>query len=352
MILRTRAGGWPRWWLRRGITSCLLRPLAWLFAALAAARRATFAHGWRRAGWQAPVPVIVVGNVTAGGAGKTPVVLALARALRAQGWTPGIVSRGHGRDRAAPDPLGVEPEDDPARTGDEPLMLRRMAACPVWVGRHRAVAARALLAAAPDVDVLLSDDGLQHLALARNIELVVVDARGPGNGCLLPAGPLRERWDRRRDATLGPPAALALAVSEAPRFEVRRMLGALRPLRGGPALAAQAFARTMAGRRVAAAAGIGDPSQFFAMLRSGGITLAQTLGLPDHATFDRDPLAGLDADAVIVTEKDALKCSPGHLSHDRIWVAGLQVELDPHFLPWLSARLRAMNGRRDGLSPA
>lgn len=351
MTRRARAGGWPRWWLRRGAAAWLLLPLAWLFGALAAARRLAFARGWRRC-WKAPVPVIVVGNVTAGGAGKTPLVLAIALALRALGWTPGIVSRGHGRDNTAADPLRVEPDGDPARTGDEPLMLRRMANCPVWVGRDRAAAARALLAAEPGVDVILSDDGLQHLALARDLELVVVDRRGPGNGCLLPAGPLRERWDRHRDATLGPPDALAMAGSGAPRFEVRRSLGDLRPLCGGQALPPDAFAGAMSGRRVAAAAGIGDPSQFFSMLRSSGITLVATLGLPDHAAFEADPLAGLEADVVIVTEKDALKCRPGHASHDRIWVAGLHVELDPRFIPWLRARLRAPTGRRDGLSTA
>jgi tetraacyldisaccharide 4'-kinase len=345
------ARGWPAWWLRRGALAMVLAPLALLFGAGAALRRLAYRRGWRAA-WRAPVPLLVVGNVTVGGSGKTPLVLAVARALRAHGWHPGIVSRGYGRDPRAPDPLRVDIGSDPAACGDEPLLLRRLAACPVWVGRDRAAAARALLGSDPEVDLLLSDDGLQHLGLARDLELVVVDSRGAGNGWLLPAGPLREPWQRRRDATLGPPAALARVDAAAPRFTLQRRLGALRQFQSGLRLDAAAFARQHAGARVAALAAIGDPQQFFAMLGAAGIALTSTLALPDHAAPDASACAGLKADALILTEKDALKCEPAWAASADVWVAELELDIDPAFIPWLLAQLPALPEHRHGLPPA
>lgn len=336
--------GWPAWWMRRGAAALALLPLAALFAAAAAARRAAYRLGWARA-WRAPVPVVVVGNVTAGGSGKTPLVLALARGLAAAGRHPGMVSRGYGRRRDAPDPLAVEPDTPAALAGDEPLLLRRGAGCPVWVGARRADAAAALLRAHPEVDVLLADDGLQHLALARDVEIVVVDPRGPGNGWPLPAGPLRERWDRRRDATVGPAEALAAVPGTAPRFALRRGLGAARHLASG---AVRGLDDLRGVPRLAAAAGIGDPDRFFAMLEAAGLRLGATLALRDHAALGAADCAGLNADIILVTDKDALKCDASDPAFAGVWAVGLDLDLDPALIPWLLARLASHPPDTDG----
>ncbi len=330
--------GWPAWWLRRAGVARALLPLAWLFGAVGALRRAGYWRGWLRS-WRAPVPVIVVGNVSVGGSGKTPLVLFIARALRSAGLHPGIVSRGYRRAAHAPDPMPVHDDTAAQLAGDEPLLLRRQSGCPVWVGRQRAAAAAALLRAHPEVDVLLADDGLQHYALQRDVELVVVDARGAGNGWLLPAGPLREAWQRRRDATLGAGAVLAaLPADGTPRFALRRRLGAARHLASGERLELAALQRRHAGHALDAAAGIGDPTQFFTQLRDAGVVLGHTLALPDHAAFDTDPLAALNAPALLVTEKDALKCQPGQSAFARVWAVELELDADPAFVPWLLAR--------------
>ncbi len=205
------------------------------------------------------------------------------------------------------------------------------------------------------MDVLLSDDGLQHLALARDVELVVTDLRGPGNGWLLPAGPLREPWNRPRDATLGPvlrvtsPASLSLA---APGFVLHRKLGLVRQLATGERLSLDAFLLRHTGQALAAAAGIGHPEQFFGMLRMAGATLAITLALPDHHSFEVDPFRQLEAAALLITEKDALKCKSSFPSLDRLWAVELLLEVDPAFFPWLLARLPARPDHPHGFTPA
>ena len=181
-------------WTRRGPVAVLLWPLSRLYGALAARERR------RAVSMRLPVPVVVIGNVVAGGAGKTPTTLAVVAHLKARGWRPGILSRGHGRD--TDDCREVLPDSDPRAVGDEPLLLRQRAKVPVFVATRRAEAGRALLAAHPDCDLLVCDDGLQHLALARDVEICVFDARGVGNGWLLPAGPLREPWPRAVDLVL------------------------------------------------------------------------------------------------------------------------------------------------------
>lgn len=349
------ASGWPQWWTQRDWMARLLLPLACVFSFVAGLRRLLYAKGLKPT-WHAPVPVIVIGNLTVGGTGKTPLVLAIAQQLRASGWHPGIVSRGYGRKGSTATPLEVDPDADPVTTGDEPLLLRRLADCPVWIGHRRPAAAQALLRSHPEVDVLLSDDGLQHLALGRDVELVVTDLRGPGNGWLLPAGPLREPWTRRRDATLGPPASLTGTSSsvdaEAPRFALQRELGMVRQVETSQQLSLQDFLAQHAGQALAAAAGIGHPEQFFGMLRQAGAHLVATLALPDHHSFDADPFAPILADIVLITEKDALKCRGPTTRLDRLWAVGLQLEADPAFFPWLLAQLNARSQRHHGLPPA
>lgn len=314
-------------------------------------RRFAYQRGWLRA-WRAPVPVVVVGNVTVGGSGKTPLVLAIAEQLQRAGWKPGIVSRGYGRRVQTQDPLEVKPDADPTLTGDEPLLLRKLSGCPVWVGAKRSLAASALLSNHPDVDLLLSDDGLQHLALARDIELVVVDARGAGNGWRLPAGPLREAWNRPRHATLGPRETLATLPGASPVFPVHRRLGWVRHLATGERIDINTFIQRYAGQTVAAVAGIGYPEQFFAMLRRAGFNLSTTMALPDHHRFEADPLMQITASAVLITEKDALKCKALQDQLTRLWVVELELDLDPAFSPWLLAQLSAHLEHPHGLTPA
>lgn len=330
------AGGWPSWWLRRGPAAWALLPLAGLFRALAGLRALLWRGGWLRA-WRAPVPVVVIGNVTAGGSGKTPLVAYIAAALRDAGWTPGIVSRGYRRRRDAADPMEVEPDSPPEDVGDEPLLLRRLCDCPVWVGRRRAEAAQHLLRRHPGVDVLLSDDGLQHFALARDVELVVLDGRGTGNGWPLPAGPLREPASRPRDATLGPPGAAGGAPL--PFFALRRGIGGLRRLADSRLHSLQEFQDAQGGQPVCAAAAIGHPGQFFDMLRDAGLSLARTATAGDHRSLPPELMQELPGH-VLLTEKDALKCRVGPAQLQRLWAVQLRLEVDPEFIPWLLARLR------------
>jgi tetraacyldisaccharide 4'-kinase len=326
-----------RAWLRRGTLSTLLLPLALAYRGAAALHRAAYRAGLRRPG-RLPVPVIVVGNVVAGGAGKTPVVIAVVEHLRARGLQAGVVSRGYGREGS--DCLEVHAEDDPHRTGDEPLLIRRKADVPVFVAPLRADAGRALLRAHPGVQVIVSDDGLQHHALARDIEICVFDRRGAGNGRLLPAGPLREPWPR--------PVDLVLAHGRPPGIQghaMERVLGA-RAQRGDGAHLALSQLR---GQRVMAVAGIAQPVAFFEMLNAAGLRIAAARALPDHATFDaRDPLVETEL-PIVCTEKDAVKL--WRIRPDA-WAIPLEVRIPPAFWEALDRLLDARLSSLDGSPPA
>ena len=345
MAQRTAPSGWPAWWLRRSVLSWVLWPLSRLFALSSAARRGLYRAGLLRA-QAVGIPVVVVGNLTVGGAGKTPLIAALAHGLMQAGWRPGIVSRGYGRRKTRDDePVAVDARSDPAQCGDEPVLLARLTAGPVMVGRRRALAARALRAARPDVDVILSDDGLQHLALARDVELVVIDQRLWGNGWLLPAGPLRESPARRRDATLGPEPVLRQIEGGGEHFALVRSPGDITHLLSGESLSAAQFAQRFAGRPLSAIAGIGHPGQFFAMLEAMGLT-ARTRALADHQPLDAEALEGFAEDGlVLLTEKDAIKSA--HLPRvlrERLWVVGLRLQLPPELMPWLQQQLEKARG--------
>jgi tetraacyldisaccharide 4'-kinase len=315
-----------RAWLRRGPLACALFPVSLVFRAIASLRARLYRNG-TLASTRLPVPVIVVGNIFIGGTGKTPLTIWLAQALQAAGFTPGIISRGHGGKEALP--RAVTPDAVASDVGDEPLLIARRTGCPVVVGRVRADAGKALLAAHPQVDVLITDDGLQHYALARDIELVLFDGRGVGNGWLLPAGPLREPSSRRRDFTivnapiLDP--ALIRAVGGAP-FQMQ-LVGSAAERLAAPHERVDLAA--LQGRRIVAAAGIGNPGRFFAMLRARGLTFAE-LPLPDHHDFRDDPFRAVDADVILVTEKDAVKCGQiENLKNDpRLWVVPVTAQID------------------------
>jgi tetraacyldisaccharide 4'-kinase len=320
-----------REWRRRGWVAWALTPFACIFGAVAATRRAFFELGWIKR-VDVGVPVVIVGNVTVGGTGKTPTVIALVEALRAAGFQPGVVSRGYGA--KVEQATSVTPTSSPAKVGDEPLLIARRTHAPVFVCPDRVAAARALLKANPSVDVIVSDDGLQHYRLARAFELVVFDDRLGGNNFLLPAGPLREPMSRRRDATLInspyertlPPwpntFPLDLQSSDAWLLDDPTMR---RPL------------AQFAGERVVAAAGIGSPERFFATLRAAGITPA-TRAFPDHYSYQDNPFAGIDADSILITEKDAVKF--GAWRDARIWVVPVEAVLKPRLIALVVEKLR------------
>jgi tetraacyldisaccharide 4'-kinase len=316
--------------------TALALPLSLLFRLGVALRRTGYRVGILRT-VRLSVPVIVVGNITAGGSGKTPLVAALAAALAERGFRPGIVSRGYGRDDEDGEPVAVGPDDDPRRVGDEPLLLAR-AGFPVVVARDRVAAGRALLERNPRCNVILSDDGLQHYRLARKVEIAVIDAaRGLGNRWMLPAGPLREPPSRLDsvDAVAiltgeSDPAQPARAHTFAMRLVGDRFVRVDDPLTSAPAAV---FAR----RGVHALAGIGHPARFFAQLAAMGIA-ATPHPFRDHHRFVAGDLAIADAEAILMTEKDALKCET--FADERCWYLPVQARVDEGLITLVEGKLR------------
>ena len=294
----------PRIWLERGPFAWALRPLAALYGALMALRRMAFAWGLFKTR-RVPALVIVVGNVVAGGAGKTPVTIALAKHLNSKGLQVGVISRGHGRKTR--DARAVMHDSHPLDVGDEPLLIHQATGVPVWVARTRADAALGLLQAHPEVQVLICDDGLQHLALARDLEICVIAERGTGNGWLLPAGPLREAWPRRVDWVLhtGPsPSATGAGDRLTPQYMATRRLAAHAITATGQRITLTELSQ----RPLHAVAGLARPEAFFQMLRQSGLSLATTTALPDHHDY-QDWQARPDL-TWLCTEKDAAKLWP------------------------------------------
>nr|WP_229215812.1 tetraacyldisaccharide 4'-kinase [Duganella sp. CY15W] len=332
--------------MRRGPLACALWPVSLLFRLLSGARAALFRAGVLKSS-RLPVPVVVVGNIYIGGTGKTPLTIWLVQALQAAGMRPGVISRGFGS--SAEGARAVTATSTPAQVGDEPLLIRQRTGAPVMVGRDRAVTGRALLAAHPEVNILLTDDGLQHYKLQRDVEIILFDGRGAGNGWLLPAGPLREPVSRRRDFTVINAPQLTPELVRA----VTPVTAGSDPLRGQtPDLRTVAVQMTLVGEyaeqlrdrtqrkalaelaaqpalRIAAAAGIGNPARFFGMLKAAGLRIIE-LPLPDHHDFQDRPFAALEADLILMTEKDAVKCAQiEELSDDpRLWVVPVTACID------------------------
>ena len=330
------AQGLTALWYGEHPAAALLQPLASCYGALLALRRRAYRSGWLRSE-SAGKPVVVVGNLTVGGTGKTPLVLWLARELRARGLTVGIVSRGYGR--SGSEPRRVERGASWREVGDEPLILARRSGCPTVVGADRVAAARRL---ASEVDVILADDGLQHLRLARECEIVVIDGmRGFGNGRLLPAGPLREpamqlqqadavvvngaREHASLERALAPERTLTmrLRAPEAQRVDAR---AAARPL------------ESFRGQRVHAVAGIGNPRRFFAMLRDCGMQPIEH-AFPDHHALAPADVKFADGLPVLMTEKDAVKCTA--FADARLWYVPVSAELESGDAAQLLARVLA-----------
>ncbi|MDP2821437.1 MAG: tetraacyldisaccharide 4'-kinase [Sulfuritalea sp.] len=332
-------------WRRRGPLACLLFPFSLLFLALVALRRALYRVGFLR-GEGLPVPVVIVGNITVGGSGKTPLVIHLASALRALGRHPGIVSRGYRGD--ATSAAEVTAGSDPAVVGDEPLLLARRTGCPVFVGRDRPAAARALLAGYPQCDVILADDGLQHYRLKRDVEIAVFDERGMMNGWCLPAGPLREPVSRLtqvdavvlNDRAVTCPRSGISGTQSAPAPTLDRPIFAMR-------LLGESFHRLddpritcgpadLAGRKLHAVAGIGAPQRFFDHLRGMGLGFAGH-SFADHHDFCADDLA-FAGDAILTTEKDAVKLGRLSLSLP-VWVLPVTADVSPDLAAFVLEKL-------------
>ena len=320
-----------RLWQSRSWVAWMLTPLAGLYGLLLLVRRELYALGLLKQ-TRLPVPVIVVGNIFVGGTGKTPLVIWLVEQLRARGWQPGVISRGYGAQHDQITEVLVD--CDYQTVGDEPLLIMQRTGVPVVVGRRRVAAGHQLLRAHPEVDILISDDGLQHYALARTLEIQICDSRGHGNGWLLPAGPLREPTSRRSDFYVV--NAAVVAPSNAPSNiqtnaisqrlltteSYRMTLHAEFAERLHQPSQRQLLSSISTGKRIVAAAGIGHPQRFFDMLVKHGIELADTLALPDHFDYRQNPFARVSADMILITEKDAVKCARiNTLAKDaRLWV--------------------------------
>lgn len=306
-------------WYGRHPARLALLPLSWLYRAVVALRRKVYNSQLLNV-YRAPVPVIVVGNISVGGTGKTPLVIWVARKLEEYGFKPGIVARGY-RGTARNWPQQVRADSDPVTVGDEALVLARRTGLPVAVGPQRSADIAALLRHA-DVDIIVCDDGLQHYALARDLEIAVLDGvRRYGNGACLPAGPLREPVARLATVDLLVTNGLAARGEFAMRYVANEVL----PV--GHAEQRVALA-DFADKQVHAVAAIGNPDSFFALLKRNGLRVTQHV-FPDHHLFSREDLAFDDGLAVIMTEKDAVKCE--HFADPRLWYVPIDVELPDVF---------------------
>lgn len=316
----------PRIWQRQGPLAWCLRPLSWLYGALWALRQQAYRQGWLASGHPGAF-VIVVGNVVAGGAGKTPTTVTLVQHLRALGLRAAVVSRGHGR--TAQDIRAVHQDSTPAEVGDEPLLIWRHTQVPVWVGAQRLQTARQLLHAHPETQVIVCDDGLQHHALQRDLELCLMDDRGTGNGWLLPAGPLREPWPRQVDLLLWTHGQRP-ATGEG--FAAQRQL-AEQAING---LGQHCSLQSLARQPVDAVAGLARPQAFFDMLQANALTLVDTFALPDHDDFAQwHPTTS--GRPLLCTEKDAVKL---WAHQPEAWAVPLQMVPEPAFWQALDALLR------------
>jgi tetraacyldisaccharide 4'-kinase len=313
------------WYGEQAEAAPILRCLSWVYAAVVRVRSAAYAAHWlssQRVG----KPVIVVGNLTVGGTGKTPLVAWLAQRLTRLGLRVGIVSRGYGR--SFDEPHLVDPDSSWREVGDEPLLLRRRTGCLTMVGRERVAAAKALVA--HGVDVIVADDGLQHLQLARDCEIVVIDGlRGFGNGRLLPAGPLREPGSRLRHADItvvngrAEHRSLQQKLPSDAAAVTMEMAGgnACRIDSGAPERPLESFRD----QRVHAVAGIGNPSRFFRDLRERGIDVVEH-PFADHYPFEAHDLEFGDTLPVLMTEKDAVKCR--ELASPRLWFVPIVAQFE------------------------
>lgn len=311
---------------RLGLLTRTLLPFSWLFGVVTAIRRACYRYHIFPSK-RLPVPVIVVGNITLGGTGKTPCVIALAKHLTETGYHPGIVSRGVGGKRHR-EPLIVSRDTSVVDAGDEAVLLARQANCPVVTGVDRAAAAAALLAKFPDCDVIISDDGLQHYRLARDVEIAVIDgSRYFGNDCLLPAGPLRESRKRLNDVDY--------VIVNHGSYEHANAYQMKIEARDWVSLTNQQPLSDL--NKVHAVAAIGNPGKFFQSLRQKGYDVIEHV-FPDHYPFQAHDFNFNDNLPVVMTEKDAVKCKD--FADSRMWYVPISAAFEDGFLNALKMKLQ------------
>ncbi len=333
------------WQSPNPILRLLLRPFSILFNAIARHRRARYCQGSLKSE-KLPVPVVIVGNIHAGGTGKTPITAALVAALQARGIAVGIISRGYGRSLKTPHVLTTN--SSATEAGDEPLLLHRRTHAPTAVASRRIEAARALLATHPEVQLIIADDGLQHYALARDLEICVFPAADAARSDLdvLPNGGLREPIARLRDvdAVVFSQAAPAVAVAAPQHFRLPQSVALFTSQirAAAPYRYAQPSEKLHAGSlkphaRCIAIAAIARPQRFFDSLAAQGFPIAQTIALPDHAALN---IAALPpADYIFVTEKDAAKLPPPDKAPANIWVLPIDAQIAPDLADWVLAEL-------------
>ncbi len=341
----------PQFWERRGPTSLILWPLSkiygWVNQALDLVNDLNLGRPK-----PASVPIIIVGNIRVGGTGKTPIVIALAEQLARMGWKPGIISRGYGAS-ALSAPRQVTSDSNPAEVGDEPVLIAKRTdnQFPIWVHPKRSLSIQSLLKQDPTVNVIISDDGLQHRSLlrwparegGRDIEFVVRDQRGEGNGFLLPAGPLREPASRERDATL-------MTGPISPSNQIDEYFLGRRAFTLGSQLdtpyqlnnpsntqSLSSIADSYLPNKITAVAAIGNPQRFFDDLLKQGIA-SKCIGLADHASYTREFFSAIHAECILITEKDAVKCTS--IQDERIWVVPMSLEISNTLAEWLQSILQ------------
>jgi len=341
------------------LISAILLPLAWLYGLTIWLKQIlidtgiTQTLGMHRA---ALVPLIIVGNIRVGGTGKTPLVIALANALFEEGYKPGIISRGYqpNGQSTLEAPQEVTQTSNPNTVGDEPVLMaqRIHQQIPIWVFPKREQSINALLKAHSEVNVIISDDGLQHAGLVRwpareggrDLELVVEDERGNGNGRLLPAGPLRESPHRERDATIsiGTHTQITNALATEKSFQLTPEIDSVYPLhRPNESQSFPEFLTNLVGLKLAAIAAIGNPNKFFEVLSRLGMHLEHTLSLPDHAPIKNTDIANIEADCIFITEKDAVKCAT--IVDQRIWVVPMHLPLPNELIRWVQEVIQRPN---------
>lgn len=318
------------YWYNKGGITLLLLPLSWLFCAIAILRRLLYRIGVLKV-HRLPVPVIIVGNISVGGTGKTPLVTWLVELLRTQGYTPGIVSRGYGGG-ASHWPQQVRADSDPRMVGDEAVLLSRRTACPMAVGPNRVDAAEALLSYT-DCDIIVADDGLQHYALGRDIEIVVIDGvRRFGNQHCLPAGPLREPLGRMKTVDL----VVTNGVAGAREYHMELVPTRMHNLASSNK---NMSLDQLTGKTVHAIAGIGNPDRFFQQLESHGLTVIEH-PFPDHHPFEAKDIDFSDDIPVLMTEKDAVKCQS--FAKDKHWSVPVDAKLDERMMPLMMRLLKQL----------
>ncbi len=324
-------------WDRRGLISWLLLPASAIFMAAAKYKQK------KTVPVKVRVPVVVVGNIYVGGTGKTPVTIALVKELQERGWNPGVISRGY--KGKTDQPVEVHSTSNPDIVGDEPLLIRKSTKVPTFVCKKRVQAAEALLRKYPEVDILISDDGLQHYELHRDFEIAVIGARGLGNEWVLPAGPLREppsRLDKVDALVLN--ATEDTIKSSTPRYVATSGFTNAIKYCNGEVISLDTLSRIQHKKQLSAAAvaGIAVPKRFFSMLRAHGLDVVG-IPLPDHYNFDKNPFKDLNADLIFITEKDAVKCRKHEeiKNDERIYVVPLEIVLDKFLIDFIEEKLGA-----------